>query len=291
MDSASAGPPSGLKRLEALVVARDHSQSQCRTVPDEVPVAFIYNGHSQAVMMATPADLEDFAVGLSLTEQIVATPTDLEIIDPVHTGKGIRVEMRVPEAVVTQLLEQRNRSLVGNTGCGLCGVDTLDQVEKRLIPVGTGMSVDFQAVQRALGALSDQQRLNAEARAIHAAAFADREGRLLLLREDVGRHNALDKLIGALVRSGTNANDGFCLITSRCSYEMVQKAAVAGFQVVVAISAPTAPAVRIASQTGMTLIALARDDSMLIFSGAERVRPWRAEGASSEDRAVIREEG
>jgi FdhD protein len=253
-------------------------------------VAFIYNGHSQAVMMATPADLEDFAVGFSLTEQIVDSSAQIAQIGVIRTDKGIRVEMQVPDEVVARLVSERNRSLPGNTGCGLCGVDTLEQVEKSLKPVATGMNVDFPLIQRALSTLADRQLLNAEAHAVHAAAFADRDGRILQLREDVGRHNALDKLIGALARSGTTANDGFCLITSRCSYEMVQKAAVAGFQVLVAISAPTAPAVRIACDTGMTLIALARDDSMLVFNDRERVRVGTVEAASKDDRLTIRDE-
>lgn len=289
MDPVTPPMPPGLKRLKTLALARNDSRTQYRTVPDEVPVAFVYNGHSQAVMMATPADLEDFAVGFSLTEQIVGSPAEIAQVEVARTEKGIQVRMQVPDEVVTRLVSERNRSLPGNTGCGLCGVDSLEQVEKPLAPVGTGVTVDFSRIQRALSALVGQQRLNAEAHAVHAAGFADRNGQLLQVREDVGRHNALDKLIGALARSGTTTSDGFCLITSRCSYEMVQKAAVAGFQVVVAISAPTAPAVRIADQTGMTLIALARDDSMLVFNDRDRVRAPTAEAAAGNDRLTIGE--
>lgn len=271
MDSVPAVPPPGLRRLEALAVTRDRSHPLLRAVPDEVPVALVYNGHSQAVMMATPADLEDFAIGFSLTEQIVDSPEAIGIVDVVETAKGIRVEMRVADEVSARLAAQRNRTLAGNTGCGLCGVDTLEQVEKRLRPVAPGTVVAFPVIQHALSGLTQQQRLNAEARAVHAAAYADAHGNLLQVREDVGRHNALDKLIGARARAGMAPDTGLCLITSRCSYEMVQKAAVAGFPIVVAISAPTAPAVRIAQETGMTLVALARDDGMMVFSGSQRI--------------------
>jgi FdhD protein len=289
MDSSKAAPQAGLRRLEALSVTRDTSSPKIRIVADEVPVALVYNGHSQAVMMATPKDLEDFAVGFSLTEQFIQSPAEIGDIDLVPTEKGVRVELKVPEAVVTRMIEARNRSLVGNTGCGLCGVDTLEQVEKPLEAVGAGATVDFLRIQAALSALSDRQLLNAEAHAVHAAAFADFKGKLRLVREDVGRHNALDKLIGALGRAGTTVNDGFCVITSRCSYEMVQKAAVAGFQILVAISAPTAPAVHIARNTGMTLIALARPDSMLVFNDRGRLRSVTIEDGSRDARLEIRE--
>src|SRR3569623_2899582 len=172
MDSQIAVLPIGVKRLDALSVAAQDCQPRSRIVPDEVPGAFIYNGHSQAVMMATPADLEDFAVGFSLTEQIVESAGQIAQIEAVEASKGIRVEMRVPDEVVSRLGEERNRTLVGRTGCGLCGVDALDQVEKLLRPVARTATVDFARIQRALAALSGQQTLNAEARAVHAAALA-----------------------------------------------------------------------------------------------------------------------
>jgi FdhD protein len=278
MDSPSSPRP-GITQLRAWAVSRSGSQDRLRVVPDEVPLALVYNGHSQAVMMTTPADIEDFAVGFSLTEQIVESAAQISDIRYEVTAKGIRVDLQVPAAIADRLREERNRSLVGRTGCGVCGVDTLEQIERKLQPVARDARVNFTCVQEALSALSAQQLLNAEAHAIHAAALANREGRLLAVREDVGRHNALDKLIGAVAREGIQGSDGFCLITSRCSYEMVQKAAIAGFQILVAISAPTAPAVRIAEETGMTLIALARPDNMLVFAGAERVLDHEAGGS------------
>ncbi|WP_439814416.1 formate dehydrogenase accessory sulfurtransferase FdhD [Zavarzinia sp. CC-PAN008] len=234
-----------------------------RAVAEEVPVALVYNGVSHAVMMATPADLEDFALGFSLSEGILERAGELLEVDPVPAGEGIALHLRVT-ARRFEALKQRRRTLAGRTGCGLCGVEELDQALRPLAPLGPGPVLEMAAIRRALDALPGLQPLNRVVHAVHGAAFADTAGRILLVREDVGRHNALDKLVGALARGGHRAADGFALVTSRCSVELVQKAASAGIAVLVAVSAPTALALRQAERAGMGLVALGRADTFAI---------------------------
>lgn len=240
-------------------------------VAAEAPVALAYNGLPHVVMMATPADLADFALGFGLSEGILAAPAEL-LGHEIETGaSGIRIEMRVT-AAAAQRLRQRRRNMTGRTGCGICGVDDLTQVARSLPRVGEGALLEVTAIRRALEALPGRQPANRETGAVHAAAWAEPSGEIRLVREDVGRHNALDKLIGALAHEGIEPGSGFALITSRCSFEMVQKAASVGIPTLVAISAPTSMALDVAAATGLTLVALARRDSVTVYANPRRIR-------------------
>ncbi len=232
----------------------------------EVPVALVYNGVSHAVMMATPQDLEDFALGFSLSEGILRRPGELAEAEIVEERQGIEVRMTVDRRRF-DLLASRRRNLVGRTGCGICGVDSLEAAVRPLDRLPPAPAPSLSAVRRALAALPAGQAINSQTRSIHAAAWADLDGRIVLLREDVGRHNALDKLIGAMASAGIDRVGGFALITSRCSVEMVQKAAAVGLPTLVAISAPTTLAVELAKECGLRLIAQARPESLTIYAG------------------------
>ncbi len=237
-------------------------------VAEEVPVALVYNGVSHAVMMATPLDLEDFALGFSLSEGILESPHELLDIDTDEAPQGLVARLTISGRRFAALKDRR-RNLAGRTGCGLCGVDSLDQAVRSVAPLERSRPFSAPAVRRALDALPEWQVLNRVTRSLHAAAWADAEGNILLAREDVGRHNALDKLIGALATAGLDPASGFALITSRCSYEMVQKAVTARIPALAAISAPTALAVRMAQAANLTMIALARADGMRVYSHPE----------------------
>jgi len=276
--SAALGAGEGLGRAAATRLlpfvrldgaARSAGES---AVAEEVPVGLVYNGRPHAVMLATPADLEDFAVGFTLAEAIVAVAADIEG-DPqvVRVAEGIELQLVIPEAAAERL-DRRTRRLVGRTGCGLCGVEQIAQaVRLPDAPVPQGTPVDPAALWRAAAELEEQQPVNRATRAVHAAAFAARDGRLRCVREDVGRHNALDKLIGALARAGEPTAEGFVVVTSRASVEMVQKAATAGVPLLAAVSRPTALAVRVADVTGVTLVGLLRGNSANIYTHARRV--------------------
>lgn len=241
-----------------------------RDLPEETAIALVHDAATTAVMMATPADLEDFGIGFSLTERIIAAPQDITALEVVPAEGGIEVRMWLRQPASAALAERR-RTLAGPTGCGLCGLDSLAQAARPPPRVSQGQRVSAAAVRRALADLAPAQALGAATRAAHAAAWwADG---IVALREDVGRHNALDKLAGALARAPAPPPPGLLLLTSRVSVEMVQKAAVMGAQILVAVSAPTALAVRTAEACGMTLVAVARDDGFEVFTGAERVSP------------------
>ncbi len=241
-----------------------------RDLPEETPVALVFNGISHAVMLATPADLEDFALGFALSEGIIAKRQEMLEVEIVALNDGI-------EARVTLLarrfaaLKERRRALAGPTGCGLCGMESLDDVLRPLPKVGGDFAITAAALRRALAEMPQHQTLNRATSAVHAAAWADAEGKIILLREDVGRHNALDKLIGALASRAIDTSRGALLLTSRLSFELVQKAAMAGMPVMAAVSAPTARAIRLAEQAGITVIGLARADSMLAFTHTQRL--------------------
>jgi FdhD protein len=236
-----------------------------RTLPEEAPVAFAYQGTSYAVMMATPADLEDFAIGFSLTEGLIARATDVEFVEilPQESGIVLRIALASCRA---ELFWQRRRYLAGPSGCGLCGIEALAQAARAAPKVTSDLVLSCGAVGAALASLTDLQSLNRETRAVHAAAFWHPRLGVTLLREDVGRHNALDKLAGAMARHGIDGRKGAILLSSRVSVEMVQKAAAIGVPVVVAVSAPTGLAVRLAHNAGMTLAAIARADGFEIFT-------------------------
>ena len=252
-------------------VARDGTAiDRIDVLAEETPIALVYNGVSHAVMMASPADLEDFAVGFSVSEGIADDKSDIGAIEPFVVDDGIEVRIELSSRAFWRLKERR-RTLAGRTGCGLCGVDSLEQTVRVMQPVVSDLKVSLDAIHRALDNLPEAQTNNRATRSMHAAAFATPQGELKLVREDVGRHNALDKLIGALLRGGVDPASGVCLITSRCSYEMVQKAVVTGFPILAAVSAPTLMARRLAEAHNLTLIALARHDSAVLVSHPERV--------------------
>jgi FdhD protein len=244
------------------------SQPIERATPQEVAVGLSFDGRPHTVLMATPADVEDLARGFTLTEA-VARAEDILAVEVTETDLGILADVKLQPGAIQR--KARPRTLEGRSSCGLCGVQRLADAVRPLPKVEGGAKVTHQAVQRAVDALGDTQALGRLTRATHAAAFADDEGRLVVVREDVGRHNALDKLAGAMARDGRDASEGFVLVTSRCSFEMVEKTVRMGCSILVAVSAPTDLAIRRAEESGLTLVALARADGHTVFTCAERV--------------------
>jgi FdhD protein len=243
-------------------------------VAEEMPIALLYNGVSFAVMMATPHDLEDFALGFSLSEGLVRSTAQLQQVDVQILLEGIQLVMTVDaEAHGAHLAHQQGRLLPGRSGCGICGTRELEQAIRHSPPVGAGIAVTRSALENALSQLHSRQPMNAATGAVHAAAWADGEGNIQLVREDVGRHNALDKLIGAMRRHDVDAQAGMALVTSRASYEMVTKAASAGIGLIAAISAPTALAIELARSAGITLIGFARPGSHNVYTHPHRLLP------------------
>jgi len=238
-----------------------------RTLPEEMAVALSFNGTTQAVMMATPADLTDFAYGFALTEGI-AQPHEIETIETVAHPRGIDVQVWLAGPAEARL-SQRRRTMAGPVGCGLCGIDSLDQALREMPPVPRSeFHITPAQVMQAIAALPAAQPLQDATRAVHAAGFW--RGSLLAVREDVGRHNALDKLAGHLIRQP--AATGAILLTSRVSIDMVQKVAALAMPVLIAVSAPTAHAVALADACGITLIALARPDRFEAFTHTDRIK-------------------
>ncbi|WP_245524193.1 formate dehydrogenase accessory sulfurtransferase FdhD [Methylobacterium nonmethylotrophicum] len=253
-----------------VAYGRGAARAEDRPLAVEMPVNVVYGDVPYAVMMTTPADLEDFAYGFSLTEGIVAGADEIRGA-VVEAGEGgLRLVVDLAPGRLREHLA-RKRALSGRTGCGVCGIDDLKDIPRAERASAKGVTVSLAAVERAVQALDDLQVLGRATRAVHAAAWATREGDILAVREDVGRHNALDKLIGALMRTGTRPEDGFLVITSRCSFEMVEKAASFGAAVLVAISAPTSLAVERAALHGLTLAAIARRDTVTLFTAPERL--------------------
>ena len=248
-----------------------------RDIPEEMPIALSYNRVSHAVMMASPLDLEDFALGFSLSEQIVATPGEIEevgivVVPGVEGGppRGIELRLWIGEGRMAAL-DQRRRHVAGPTGCGMCGLESLDAALRPSPRVADGRRFTGAQVQQAVASLRPAQALGELTRAVHAAGFWTEADGLVAVREDVGRHNALDKLHGALAARGTEPAAGILVMTSRISVELVQKAAIMGATVLAAVSAPTALALRVAEQAGITLIAVARHDGFELCSGRHRI--------------------
>jgi FdhD protein len=273
MNRAEFAMPADGARLAPVVRWRGGVRSEVDDwISEEVPVALEFNGVSHAVMLATPADLEDFALGFGLAEGIFANAGDLYGCEVEADARGITLRLEVSSRSFAGLKERR-RTLAGRTGCGLCGTESLDQVLRPLPcnAAGSFAPLHARAVAQAMREMRERQHLCEATGAVHAAAWCDRDGRVQWLREDIGRHNALDKLIGALARAGHTARDGFIAVTSRASVEMVHKAAMAGAPLLAAVSAPTLLAIDTARAAGMGLVGLARHDDLVVYANAERV--------------------
>src|SRR5690348_4234491 len=267
----SIEPRQGLSAAHTQRVGSGRRQEVLDRVIEEAPVALVYNGVPFAVMMATPCDLEDFALGFAISEGIVASPGEFELVDTLRTDRGITLQGLIPGERF-DALQQRKRSLSGRSGCGLCGIESLEEAVRPTPRVANGPDLDRATIAAGMRRLAQAQPLNAATGGAHAAALVSRE-HSPVVREDVGRHNALDKLIGALARTPGSppVAAGFLAITSRASWEIVHKAAHAGMAVIAAISAPTSLAIEAADAAGITLIAFARDDSMNIYTHAARI--------------------
>ena len=239
-------------------------------VAQEVAVALVYNGVSHAVMMATPCDLEDVARGFTLTEHLVEKPSEIYDIEVEPKGRGIEVNLEIATQRMLALQERR-RTLAGRTGCGLCGVDSLEAALRPVPATRATATVKRAAIARAMAALPPEQRINRDNGATHAAGWATLDGTLVTVREDVGRHNALDKLAGAIAKLGKLGEPGFVVVTSRCSYEMVQKAAAIDAAAIAAVSAPTSLAIETAEQAGLALVAFVRDNRLTVYAHGERI--------------------
>ena len=257
--------------VAATVWRQSGATDGSRTIPEETAIAFTYDGGSYAVMMATPHDLEDFALGFSYTEGVISLPADIKQLDIVEhdAGTELRMWLTDPRAAA---LGKRRRYLAGPTGCGLCGIDSLTETLRPISRVAGGAAFTPGEIMRALSTLPPRQELNRQTRAVHAAAFWRPEVGLVAVREDVGRHNALDKLAGAMLRGETRSDGGMILLTSRVSVEMVQKTAAIGAPLIVAVSAPTALALRTAEVAGITLVGVARDDGFEVFTHPQRIK-------------------
>lgn len=266
----------------AVPAVRVDESSACAVVEqiaEEAPIALVYNGVPHVVVMASPADLEDLALGFSLSEALIGSAAELGGIEIVPEQTGYSIYLSVPTGRVAAI-EQRRRNMTARTGCGVCGAETIEQAMRDVPKVAAGQRMTRQAMAGAMKQLPSLQTLNAATGATHAAAWANFDGQLQLVREDVGRHNALDKLIGALAAGGIDTAQGFAVITSRASYEMVQKAAMAGIGLLAAVSAPTALAVRIAREAGVTLAGFVRGERCMVYADeAQRLTKgddWKA---------------
>jgi len=263
-----APPPS---RRMARVQLRDGAVSEgMRAVPEETPVALTFNGTTHAVMMASPTQIRAFALGFALTEGIAAAPADILSIEEIASEDGIEARLWIAEDKM-RTLSARRRALAGPTGCGLCGVESLAEAVKPAARVTSSLRLSPDQVLAAMAGLGPLQSLNHETRAVHAAAYAEPGAGIRAVAEDVGRHNALDKLVGLCVEAGFDTARGLLLLTSRVSIEMVQKASVLGVGIIAAVSAPTALAIRTAEAAGITLCAVVRADGFEIFTHPGRI--------------------
>lgn len=260
---------SSFEEVPRSVWQRGELREDIDAVVVEAPVALVYNGLSHVVMMATPADLADLALGFSLSEGIVDNPEQLLDLAVSESEQGFEVSMEVTARAFSALRERR-RNLTGRTGCGLCGLESLEQALPPAVPVSTDCRIRPEAVQRALQGLQDAQRLKQRTGGVHGAAWCHVDGEVQLLREDVGRHNALDKLLGGLLHSGP-AGEGFVLVSSRASYEMVAKVASCNIPMLAAVSAPTSLAIERAQASGLTLLGFVQQGRQVIYAGGQRI--------------------
>jgi FdhD protein len=261
--------PAGVRAVPVTTWRNAQSREHSDWLADEVPVALVFNGISHAVMLASPTDLDDFALGFGLTEGLLASASELLGVVAREVPDGIELQLEVTAACAWRLKERR-RTLVGVTGCGLFGAESLSQVRREL-PRAVACPLEPQALTRAQRELQCSQAMHKLTGATHAAAWCAADGRVLLVREDVGRHIALDKLVGAMVRSAANPAEGFICVTSRASFEMVQKTAMAGVATLAAVSAPTALAVDAARSCGLALAGFVRGEGLVAYTFAERL--------------------
>lgn len=269
-DQDAALPRAHPEPITTIAFNDGNAQTGERAVAVETAVNVVYGGIPFAVMMMTPSDLEDFGAGFSLTEGIIEGASDIRAIQVAEEPDGLKLLVDLVPGRLHEHLARR-RAMSGRTGCGVCGIEDLASIPRARALAGSAPHVALGSIRRALGELDERQVLNQVTRAVHAAGWADRDGRLVAVREDVGRHNALDKLIGALLRAGIGPEDGFFVITSRCSFEMVEKAGAFGARTLIAISAPTSLALERARRLDITLIGIARRDTMTVFHGRERI--------------------
>ncbi len=267
-----ANEPCGIAYRRTLRWRGGERGSIMDSVAEEVPVAMLYNDSPFSVMMASPTDLEDFALGFSMTEGTISDPSQLLRIEVRPSLEGIELAMEVTDsAPIVSMPNDATRNLPGRSGCGLCGASRLEQVLRMPLPIDRPPTYSALALRVALSSLKGLQPMNEAAGSTHAAAWVLPDGAIEVVREDVGRHNALDKLIGAMRRSSTSTNEGLVLLSSRASYEMVSKAAYAGMAIVAAVSAPTALAIDLAKAAGICLVGFARSDGFNIYSHPQRL--------------------
>jgi FdhD protein len=259
------------------------SSAGSRSIPEETAVALTYNGGTYAVMMATPQDLEDLAIGFSLSEGVIDSSADLDSLDIVHLADGVELRMWLSKPRADRL-QDRRRHIAGATGCGLCGIESIAEAMRPAAIIAADQEFSPEQIMVAMQLVPSLQKLNIETRAVHAAAFWNVTSGIVALREDVGRHNALDKLSGALAHAPVVTREGIILLTSRVSVEMVQKSATIGASVMVSVSAPTALAVRMADAAGITLAAIARADGFEVFTHPRRI----SFGTSAANTAIVK---
>ncbi len=257
-------------QVRRLAIGGGQPGEGMRAVPEETAVAFVYDGGSEAVMMASPADLEDFAIGFSLNEGIITDLAQIARMEQFDAPLGIEMRLWL-SAGLSARLSARRRHRAGPTGCGLCGVESLEDALPKLAKIDSAVVMSAPEIMAAMSQMADLQSLNHQTRAVHAAGFYQPGHGVILVREDVGRHNALDKLAGAMARQGLTAKDGAILMTSRLSVELVQKAAAMGAGVLAAVSAPTALALRAAEAAGMCLVGVVRSDGLEVFTGFDHI--------------------
>lgn len=271
-DSAIAAPAAPVLYSEVRVQRwiDGNTEQILDRVAEEEPVALTYQRTPHVVMLTTPADLEDLGVGFTLSEAVVHSSDEIKSVEVINEAGSLEVRIGIAGERFAALLH-RQRNLTGRTGCGLCGAETIEQAIRHPAPVGVGPSITLPELHQALLELQSRQPLNAQTGSVHAAAWALPGKGIQVVREDVGRHNALDKVIGALTRSGVDCTAGYLIITSRASYEMVQKAATVGIALLAAVSAPTALAIRLASETRLTLVGFARAHRHVVYSHPQRL--------------------
>jgi FdhD protein len=271
---ATVEPRSALPTYREVNVRRERGElveHAMDFVAEESPVALLYQGIPHVVMLASPADLEDLGVGFTLSEGIVSEPSEIRSVELVSKADSLALDVQISAQSFSGLL-RRQRNLTGRTGCGLCGIENIEDAIRNPGPVRDGLQIGRAELHAELESLRTHQPLNRSTGSVHAAAWALPGRGIQLVREDVGRHNALDKVIGALVRAGRDCSEGYFIITSRASFEMVQKAAMVGVSFVAAVSAPTALAIDVADRTGVTLIGFARADRHVVYSHPQRLR-------------------